>query len=64
MNSLLEYFEPLATTGDIKESMMLAKMASDFIKVTHSARQELIQKYAIDKGAENKDSNSIKVEFI
>lgn len=65
MNSVLEYYSQQFPTGDFREDREIARMASEFIKVTHSARQELIAKYAIDKKVEsNAELNKVKVEFV
>lgn len=62
MNKLLSYYASQPIGVDIRSDQFTAKLASDFIKATHSARQELIQKYAIDKQMEEREM--LKVEFI
>lgn len=65
MNGLLDFYSQRYPTGDLKEDKEIARLAAEFIRVTHSARQELLQKYAIDKNSEeNKDNNCIKIEFL
>lgn len=63
MNSMLEFYGQQYPTGDLKEDKEIARVAAEFIRVTHNARQELIQKYAIDKSTEEKD-NKVLIEFI
>lgn len=63
MNSMLDFYGNKYPTGDLKEDKEIARMAAEFIRVTHNARQELIQKYAIDKNVEKKQ-NTIQIEFV
>ena len=65
MNSLLEvYGQPDILGLDPEKDKFVANMAKEFIKVTQSARQELVQKYAIDKEASSADNNTLRVEFV
>ena len=65
MNSFLEVYGHSDSLGlDPEKDKFVANMAKEFIKVTQSARQELVQKYALDKEASSADNNTLKVEFV
>lgn len=62
MNKLLTYYEKIPL-GDDKTDRFKAQLASNFIKATQSAREEVLKKYEIDKNAGQKQ-DTITVEVV
>lgn len=62
MNNLLLHYEKVPI-GDEKMDRFKAQMASNFIKATQSAREEILKKYEIDKNAVNKQ-DTIQIEVV
>lgn len=67
MHKLLDFYMKEEVGQNLNKDRFKLSLASEFIKATHSARAELIEKYRIDKETMNKvenDDNRIEVEFI
>lgn len=62
MEKMLAYYASLPIGIDEKQDRFVASLAKDFIRVTHQARQELIQKYAIDKTSEQ--DKGVRITFV
>lgn len=65
MHKLLDFYTNEPVGQNINKDRFKASLASEFIKATHSARAELIEKYRIEKDSLKAESdNRIQVEFI
>lgn len=68
MHKLLDFYMEEDVGVNINKDRFKLSLASEFIKATHSARAELIEKYRIDKETLNKidndESKVVQVEFI
>lgn len=62
MNNLLLHYEKIPL-GDEKMDRFKAQMASNFIKATQSAREEVLKKYEIDRASSQKQ-DTITVEVV
>lgn len=65
MHKLLDFYTNEPVGVNINKDRFKASLASEFIKATHSARAELIEKYRIEKDSLKAENESrIQVEFI